>query len=324
MSSPVPYAELHCHSHFSFLDGASPPDELIERALALGLTGLAITDHQGLYGVVRFAHAALEAGLRPIVGLEIELVDALVADPDGVVVPARRPVPPGRRPLLEEADGASDFGRPIRSRRRGAKPTAEDEPRPDEGRPLRPRPHPDPAARSSRVREGGPARHRRGAARPAPPAARSRRRRLSDAVPARESGEHGGHEGRATVHPGDRSPSTLRAWSRYPAAARASSRDGCASAIGRAPGRSPSATRQCSGAGFGRRFRFRAPFVVGPEAPSHRRRRVRRGASAPPSARRRLACRGARTACRRGRAAGRRHERRPLRDSLRAASFRTW
>src|SRR6478736_2596317 len=91
----TPYAELHCHSHFSFLDGASPPDELIERALALGLTGLGITDHQGLYGVVRFAHAALEVGLRPIVGLEVELVDALVADPDGVVVPARRPVPPG-------------------------------------------------------------------------------------------------------------------------------------------------------------------------------------------------------------------------------------
>ena len=140
MSSPIPYAELHCHSHFSFLDGASPPDELIERALALGLTGLGITDHQGLYGVVRFAHAALEVGLRPIVGLEVELVDALVADPDGVVVPARRPVPPGRRPLLEEAEERPTFGRPIRSRRRGAKPTAEDEPRPDDGRPLRPRP----------------------------------------------------------------------------------------------------------------------------------------------------------------------------------------
>jgi len=81
----VPYAELHSHSHFSFLDGASPPDELIDRAVQLGLTGLAITDHQGLYGVVRFANAAREAGLRPIVGVEIELVDALVADPGGIV-----------------------------------------------------------------------------------------------------------------------------------------------------------------------------------------------------------------------------------------------
>ena len=39
------YAELHCHTHFSFLDGASPPDELAERAAELGLSGLAVTDH---------------------------------------------------------------------------------------------------------------------------------------------------------------------------------------------------------------------------------------------------------------------------------------
>lgn len=63
------YAELHCHTHFSFLDGASPPQELVDRAVELGLSGLAITDHGGLYGVVRFATAAQEAGLRPIVGL---------------------------------------------------------------------------------------------------------------------------------------------------------------------------------------------------------------------------------------------------------------
>jgi error-prone DNA polymerase len=84
------YAELHCHTHFSFLDGASSPDELAERAVELRLAGLAVTDHQGLYGVVRFATAAREAGLRPIVGIEIEMLDAAVADPAGVVVPARR------------------------------------------------------------------------------------------------------------------------------------------------------------------------------------------------------------------------------------------
>src|SRR6476646_4704492 len=50
-----PYAELHCHSNYSFLDGASHPEELVEEAVRLGLTGLAITDHDGLYGVVRFA-----------------------------------------------------------------------------------------------------------------------------------------------------------------------------------------------------------------------------------------------------------------------------
>src|SRR3954447_22330941 len=121
----MPYAELHCHSHFSFLDGASPPGELIERALQLGLTGLAITDHQGLYGVVRFANMAREAGLHPVVGLEIELVDAVIADPGGIVVPARRVPPPGRRPLLEQPDERPVFGRPVRPpRRRGGPVTA--------------------------------------------------------------------------------------------------------------------------------------------------------------------------------------------------------
>src|SRR4030043_504139 len=86
------YAELHCHTHFSFLDGASAPDELVERAVELGLSGLAVTDHQGLYGVVRFATAALEAGLHPVIGSEIELVDPVVPDPGRAVIPARRPV----------------------------------------------------------------------------------------------------------------------------------------------------------------------------------------------------------------------------------------
>jgi DNA polymerase III alpha subunit len=84
------YAELHCHTNFSFLDGASAPDELAERAVELGLTGLGITDHQGLYGVVRAAAACEEVGLRPVLGIEVELRDPLVPDPDRVVVPARR------------------------------------------------------------------------------------------------------------------------------------------------------------------------------------------------------------------------------------------
>jgi error-prone DNA polymerase len=84
------YAELHCHTNFSFLDGASPPGELADRATELGLSGLAVTDHNGLYGVVRFAIAAREAGLRPIVGVEIELPDPALPDPEGIVVPGRR------------------------------------------------------------------------------------------------------------------------------------------------------------------------------------------------------------------------------------------
>src|SRR5437016_496234 len=54
----VPYAELHCHTNFSFLDGASKPEELVEEAARLGLEALAVTDHDGMYGVVRFAEAA--------------------------------------------------------------------------------------------------------------------------------------------------------------------------------------------------------------------------------------------------------------------------
>ena len=48
----TPYAELHCHSNFSFLDGASHPEELVEEAARLDLQALALTDHNGFYGVV--------------------------------------------------------------------------------------------------------------------------------------------------------------------------------------------------------------------------------------------------------------------------------
>ncbi len=58
----TPYAELHCHTNFSFLDGASHPEELVEEAVRLGLEALAVTDHDGCYGVVRFAEAARAAG----------------------------------------------------------------------------------------------------------------------------------------------------------------------------------------------------------------------------------------------------------------------
>src|SRR4051794_17719644 len=83
---PMAYAELHCHTNFSFLDGASPADELVARAVALELGGLAITDHQGLYGAVRFADAAREAGIRPVIGVEVELLDAAAPDPTGVAI----------------------------------------------------------------------------------------------------------------------------------------------------------------------------------------------------------------------------------------------
>ena len=71
--STVDYAELHCHSNFSFLDGASHPEELVQEAVRLGLTGLAMTDHDGFYGVVRFAEAGLELGLPTVFGAELSL-----------------------------------------------------------------------------------------------------------------------------------------------------------------------------------------------------------------------------------------------------------
>jgi error-prone DNA polymerase len=67
------YPELHAHSCFSFLDGASQPEELAERAAALGYEVVALTDHDGLCGSLAFAHAAREVGLRAITGAEITL-----------------------------------------------------------------------------------------------------------------------------------------------------------------------------------------------------------------------------------------------------------
>jgi error-prone DNA polymerase len=67
------YVELHCHSNFSFLDGASPPDELVAVAHQLGYRALALTDHNGLYGIIRFNQAAQRMGIRPIFGAEVTL-----------------------------------------------------------------------------------------------------------------------------------------------------------------------------------------------------------------------------------------------------------
>jgi error-prone DNA polymerase len=120
----VPYAELHCHSNFSFLDGASHPEELATEAARLGLTALAITDHNGFYGVVRFAEAAKAVGLLTVFGAEITLTDGLLgglrvarSEPDtdrqvatGRVPDAHAPDPPGTH-LLVLADGVEGYGK---------------------------------------------------------------------------------------------------------------------------------------------------------------------------------------------------------------------
>ena len=65
------YAELHCHSNYSFLDGASHPHDLVMRATELGYEALAITDHNGFYGAARFRLAAAEVGLPTVYGVEV-------------------------------------------------------------------------------------------------------------------------------------------------------------------------------------------------------------------------------------------------------------
>ena len=69
------YAELHCHSYFSLLDGASAPEELVQAAVEKGLRALALTDHDNLSGVVRFITAARRAALHGILGAEVTLED---------------------------------------------------------------------------------------------------------------------------------------------------------------------------------------------------------------------------------------------------------
>ncbi|HWC74055.1 MAG TPA: DNA polymerase III subunit alpha [Gemmatimonadales bacterium] len=69
------YTELHCHSAYSFLDGASPPDELLAEAHRLGYPAIALTDRNGIYGSLAFAHAAQPLGIQAITGAEITLTD---------------------------------------------------------------------------------------------------------------------------------------------------------------------------------------------------------------------------------------------------------
>jgi error-prone DNA polymerase len=97
----VPYAELHCHSGFSFLDGASDPAELVAEAARLGLTALALTDHDGFYGVVRFAEAARDHGLPTVFGAELSLgAGPRTGTPD-----------PAAEHLLVLADGPTGYAR---------------------------------------------------------------------------------------------------------------------------------------------------------------------------------------------------------------------
>lgn len=100
-SGAVPYAELHAHSAYSFLDGASTPEELVEEAARLDLRALALTDHDGLYGVVRFAEAARELDVATVFGAELSLSGGSRTD---------EPDPPGPH-LLVLARGPEGYRR---------------------------------------------------------------------------------------------------------------------------------------------------------------------------------------------------------------------
>jgi error-prone DNA polymerase len=101
IGSSVAYAELHAHSAYSFLDGASTPEELVEEAARLDLRALALTDHNGLYGAVRFAEAAAELDVRTVFGAELSL---------GSQARTEQPDPPGPH-LLVLARGPEGYRR---------------------------------------------------------------------------------------------------------------------------------------------------------------------------------------------------------------------
>jgi error-prone DNA polymerase len=118
-SVPVPYAELHAHSSFSFLDGASSPEELAEEAVRLGLEALTLTDHDGVYGLVRFAEAAEAHGLATAFGSELSL-DVPIAQTKAQRMIASRvgvPDPPGNHLLVlaRDPEGYASMSRVIGS-----------------------------------------------------------------------------------------------------------------------------------------------------------------------------------------------------------------
>src|SRR5580704_412717 len=125
-AASIPWAELHCHSSFSFLDGAATPGELVAEAARLGLEVLALTDHDGMYGVPQFAQAAVRLGdrgskLGTVFGAELSL--GLPSAPGGAPDPAGRHLlvlardPEGYRRLCAVISAAQlaggEKGRPV-------------------------------------------------------------------------------------------------------------------------------------------------------------------------------------------------------------------
>ncbi|HEY3738107.1 MAG TPA: error-prone DNA polymerase [Jatrophihabitans sp.] len=102
----VAYAELHAHSAYSFLDGACEPEQLVEEAVRLGLQALALTDHDGFYGIARFSQAADTLGLPTIFGAELGLDGHVPRTKSEAMLSARSgtPDPAGRHLLVLARD----------------------------------------------------------------------------------------------------------------------------------------------------------------------------------------------------------------------------
>jgi error-prone DNA polymerase len=90
---PVSYVELHTASAFSFLQGASLPEALVERAAALGYPALALMDRDGVYGAPRFHKAATAVGIRPIIGAELTIRNLELKTQNSELTPRRGPSP---------------------------------------------------------------------------------------------------------------------------------------------------------------------------------------------------------------------------------------
>src|SRR5215211_7350662 len=112
------YVELHCHSAFSFLDGASTPAELAATAAEHGYPAMAITDHDGLWGAMEFAHACRGFGVRPITGAEMTVEDPSGGDEFHLTL------------LVEDATGYRNLCRLVTEAHRGTRPRPDREPLP--------------------------------------------------------------------------------------------------------------------------------------------------------------------------------------------------
>jgi error-prone DNA polymerase len=112
------YVELHCHSAYSFLDGASTPAELAAAAAERSYPALAITDHDGLWGAMEFAHACSGFGVRPITGAEMTVEDPSGGDEFHLTL------------LVEDATGYRNLCRLVTEAHRGTRPRPDREPLP--------------------------------------------------------------------------------------------------------------------------------------------------------------------------------------------------